>query len=1293
MADDVKITRGVESPPQSVSTPSKKFEAGGGNLELDWEVDEMYNLFEGSWTLGNWIKDGQNPARATDTAACWNWILEGGIRQRMSGAMVGIDNTKATSPRLYRRKFYPVNGHGISMDSIHYDTAPPTGKILAIELQVFCTNPVSPHEGFGMPSSYAMYEFEVPLPPTIEISYDSDETKEVTFALKSAIDMSNTSDNHERYKTELVNFRRVLSYGGHRIEEFASRYMINDNNELRQKEYSIVTGGEDGSIFPSGNNASLLNNLKKANEFILYTINAYNVGIRGEGPTTKDYYRRSPEKHDTEYVIGIPPQASISGVEANDEYLYVKLKGPVRNSVPEEIRNVDNPPIIATLQKAITTEKSFRDNPANLQWSDVSGATGTADTITFREPVSDAKSVLSDDERGKYAYYRMKTVRGNSSPSYSAPFQSRIFYRGLPTAVGTNIEIAGWKLDGDGKTLELYLKWNEDEADEIEITMSHDKSAWTDAPYFVDGTGGNVPNGMTLIVVETSEETDPTHTKKVIISSDDVDLRQQPISAWYIRARRRLSENKSVGNFNDKDNPSKMTEVYPSAAADDDVAEIAGLTRDREEDTVTVDINWHDVSGNNDPKDRFGTQFQWSTSDDLSVNSTVSPSTQDVDDPKGASVSLGKQSLVIHDIDGGTTIRVRARRYMYDSEGDKSYSETWSKQSTLAITAEDDAVAILGIEQNGDGESLKIRIGWNEDDSDGTELSWSKKDYAWESSTSPSTFNVTWDGRLSEGTGWKYETDASIDGLEVGETYYIRARRFQEGNKSTFGSYTETRQAVPYTKAEDVVANAAEYHPKGKDLEVSWTFTSESDQTAYVIQSCVANALGGYDKADVLSSQNGDSNGTSIPSAVVEQHAVDGVLRLIVTVTTGGGSADSQMLTVNVVDPPTCAVEMSDEDSVVDSIRDVRFKIKSNSKTNRFTVQLAAHGASLSLPDRVVFQSLGEILWSGEVSGADLGWSDDGVAEYVIPESLAESDEYLVNGARYEVRVFAHDDFTKLSMEDPSTAQFTVQFSEKQNLLSDDTLFEIDSDRLAATFDPELVEGAPSGTLVRIYRATRKQVKEIATDDPTIDRISEVTSEDGTTKTVETLVRYEDTRVPFGNDADLHYDIMVETPDGDIQIYRANYELDARFVRIEWDNGKEVDVPYNLTPSDTYTKDFERRSYLDGSQNGFYNPAVTHDGSIGSAIFHVIDESDLPEPIAAEQREILSKLRQLQVHPGPAFVRTPDGAAFAANVEVEKLDPKYDTLTYDIKLKFNEFDTPDSYNATIRTEIVDVETE
>lgn len=105
-------------------------------------------------------------------------------------------------------------------------------------------------------------------------------------------------------------------------------------------------------------------------------------------------------------------------------------------------------------------------------------------------------------------------------------------------------------------------------------------------------------------------------------------------------------------------------------------------------------------------------------------------------------------------------------------------------------------------------------------------------------------------------------------------------------------------------------------------------------------------------------------------------------------------------------------------------------------------------------------------------------------------------------------------------------------------------------------------------------------------------------------------------------------------------------------------DGDQIVLPYNLTLSNTWNKDFKRTSYLGGAVQGDWNPAVTRDLSAGTVI---VRGDDLDKQLM---------IRDLAGYAGVAHVRTPDGSSLTADVQINE-QQSYDTkaITYSMTIK------------------------
>lgn len=102
-----------------------------------------------------------------------------------------------------------------------------------------------------------------------------------------------------------------------------------------------------------------------------------------------------------------------------------------------------------------------------------------------------------------------------------------------------------------------------------------------------------------------------------------------------------------------------------------------------------------------------------------------------------------------------------------------------------------------------------------------------------------------------------------------------------------------------------------------------------------------------------------------------------------------------------------------------------------------------------------------------------------------------------------------------------------------------------------------------------------------------------------------------------------------------------DYLLDTFATIIDF--GKDhIVLPYNITVSNKWQKDFQETKYLGGSIQGDWNPGVSRTASVGTTT--VVEEN--PETIMA--------MRKLAVFAGICHVRTPEGSSYSANINVSE---------------------------------------
>lgn len=88
--------------------------------------------------------------------------------------------------------------------------------------------------------------------------------------------------------------------------------------------------------------------------------------------------------------------------------------------------------------------------------------------------------------------------------------------------------------------------------------------------------------------------------------------------------------------------------------------------------------------------------------------------------------------------------------------------------------------------------------------------------------------------------------------------------------------------------------------------------------------------------------------------------------------------------------------------------------------------------------------------------------------------------------------------------------------------------------------------------------------------------------------------------------------------------------------------GRQIRFYWETDYSNTWAKDFQETTYLGGSIEGDWNPAVSRSGTLSSKAITVLDQ------------EMLKDVRRLANYPGICHVRTADGSSYAADVQVSE---------------------------------------
>lgn len=618
----------------------------------------------------------------------------------------------------------------------------------------------------------------------------------------------------------------------------------------------------------------------------------------------------------------------------------------------------------------------------------------------------------------------------------------------------------------------------------------------------------------------------------------------------------------------------------------------------------------------------------------------------------------------------------------------------WQVEANLP-TADDDDISILQAVSGDDGKSVDLTLGWNadgEDDSTGTEVSWSADKNAWKSTTGPQTYEFMWsDGtlvwppvgqELEPGqTRVTYHDSAVLhvnSSIEEGTLYWFQARRYMEGeDNTTYGKYSNPVDVMPVSSPSSVVLSCAAYIPKGSDLPAMWTYDSDATQTEWQIitgtaveveehiddgtqEGVTVKHLWIESGTERVVMRGTDASGSCLISASRLNDFADanGVVPIAVRMGTGGRLTDSEAVSVRIVEPPTISVTVplppdGQEQTDVLTAQPLRIGLTSTSKPNvSIVVSTNVGGIGGDSPSGTEELFEGDTVWSE--AGTYVWTEDNGIYSHTV--ELPYTDQLQDNG-NYIVTVRATDPVTGLSSAEV-TASFSVAWERGAPTPSDDIEVE-----------PYDVTDAESGFRTRGARI--HLVPPDGADDTDRYDVYRVTPNGAylVASNAEMDMLIDDPYAPYGG-SEIGYRVACRTLNGDMEWEDYAYELAGKDLRIDFNN-EYVELPWNVNINDSFGKDFEARRKLDGSIDGYWNKGVQRTASLSTDLIRITEE----DKAAAVMR--------LGEYSGPCFVRTPNGSAFMANVSVNSIGGQRRDFALGVTLDATEVGLTSEYMAML----------
>ena len=603
-----------------------------------------------------------------------------------------------------------------------------------------------------------------------------------------------------------------------------------------------------------------------------------------------------------------------------------------------------------------------------------------------------------------------------------------------------------------------------------------------------------------------------------------------------------------------------------------------------------------------------------------------------VDDKNSQALTMPVNNLIP---DPGNRTWVRVKSYHGIEAVLFRHSEPVALTSleTVPPSAGDDAIKIISSASGDDGKSAVVQLGWNAsgtDDSTGTELSWATAEDTWRSTNTPEVYLFDWsDGATTytdpdTGVTTTYRDSATITvkGLAEGVPVFIRARRYLESTTTTYSAYSNTATVTPNVAPDNVVLDVPTYIARGQSIPFAWTYGGGGTQRAWQLLT---------NSGTIIASDENAMGSYNLSAARANELAVNGVLTARVAVATGADFVSSETYQISIVDAPTLTVSTSSTLTA----QPAGFTAVSNRACSLVAV-LTSNGSDGQTVQGVKLQPEGETIWSGALHPEWTASNGSYTSTVPLPSGLDLRDK-----ARYTLTVVAVDDSTGLRSGEANAA-FEVAWTHQAIAPGDYVEITpndyVDAEGLrhqTATIewdvpntitDPDTgdtLPGAANTDVIDVYRVTGDNATFIGGNYPIAYSVT-------------------DEYAPFGNGLTLFYRLVLRTVDGDTAYSEIDYALPGDAMRFDWPGGM-LELPYDISLSDSYAKNKNTRTHLDGETVTRYNPGVTRTGKQTSRLIRVMSQ------------EQVMLLRRLARYAGNAFVRLPDGSAYEACVEVSDL--------------------------------------
>ena len=505
-------------------------------------------------------------------------------------------------------------------------------------------------------------------------------------------------------------------------------------------------------------------------------------------------------------------------------------------------------------------------------------------------------------------------------------------------------------------------------------------------------------------------------------------------------------------------------------------------------------------------------------------------------------------------------------------------------------------------------------------------LSWSQNPNAWESTDEPEEYEVT---RISAAR-WR------ISGLETGVTWYFRIRLAIASDDSvTYGPYCAPI-AVDLSSAPDipVLSVADSVITEGGSVTASWVYVSTDNTTqasAEICEATVDDSSLTYPETQPLAITYGSIIGhaTTGQNLTFTPNWLNGTTHYIcvrVSSESGKVSEWSDPVPVSVADPLSCTITATSLDSVTlpDGSGSTRTVLALTEMPLTATITGAGTGGTTTL----IIERAAEYHMERPDGVTRVGNDGETIAIYsqTGEDSISIDSTDLVgmldDGAQYRLIATVQDG---LGQSAEKTLDFEVHWDHQAGIPT----ATVTMSGMIAKIKATAPAGAVVGDVCDIYRLTADKPELIVQD-----------GEFGTT--------YVDPYPAIGKGRG--HRVVHRTLNGDyitadnqpawVDLSDTDGDLlDSYNIIIDFDDNQLV-LPYNITLSSSWEKDFQLTKYLGGAQQGDWNVGVQRSGSIGLVL------------TADQDAELITGMRNLAAFAGICHIRTPEGSSYPADIQV-----------------------------------------